>query len=541
MTRDGVKNEGLALAGAALLVWLAAAAVLAWCLPLLPIDETRYLTVAWEMREGGNWLLPTLNGEPYSHKPPLLFWLVNMAWGIAGPEVWAARLIPVLATTAVLLLTLRLGRRLYAGDTRLSTLALLLLTAGPLFLIYGNVIMFDMLLTAAVLLSLGALWHLADAPSWRNALLLGLALGFGLLVKGPVVLLHIGGPAFLIRFWKPEGFSLSMTQWWKYLLGSLGVGALVILSWAIPAAIAGGPEFAKMIFWKQSAGRMVNSFDHARPFYFYIPVVAAFVLPFLFWRPAWRAAAAFDRRALPRADVFLVAWMLPAFVVFSLMSGKQPHYLLPMLPGLALISARLLRGTDAVEADRGLMMAPFAVLFGILAAAAYLVPFVPGLNETSPHFVSAIGRMNPLIPLVLAAMAALALRLLPATLHHQALAMSIASACLVSAVGLAARDTVLRNYDLSPAAEALAPYRGGKIGFLNKYEGEMGYVARLPQPIEIVPKTGIEAWLKANPDATLLERDRKEDGVPGYVPIHTQPYRAKEFIYVLRPDQTPPR
>ena len=52
--------------------------------PLLPVDETRYLTVAWEMREGGHWLVPRLNGEIYPHKPPLLFWLINLVWWVTG-------------------------------------------------------------------------------------------------------------------------------------------------------------------------------------------------------------------------------------------------------------------------------------------------------------------------------------------------------------------------------------------------------------------------------------------------------------------------
>ena len=47
--------------------------------PVLPIDETRYLSVAWEMWLRGDFLVPHLNGEPYSHKPPLLFWLMNAA------------------------------------------------------------------------------------------------------------------------------------------------------------------------------------------------------------------------------------------------------------------------------------------------------------------------------------------------------------------------------------------------------------------------------------------------------------------------------
>ena len=52
--------------------------------PLLPVDETRYASVAWEMWTGGDYLVPHLNGETYSHKPPLLFWLMNLSWWIFG-------------------------------------------------------------------------------------------------------------------------------------------------------------------------------------------------------------------------------------------------------------------------------------------------------------------------------------------------------------------------------------------------------------------------------------------------------------------------
>ena len=52
--------------------------------PLLPIDETRYLTVAWESHQEGNHLVSHLNGETYAHKPPLLFWLINAVWKITG-------------------------------------------------------------------------------------------------------------------------------------------------------------------------------------------------------------------------------------------------------------------------------------------------------------------------------------------------------------------------------------------------------------------------------------------------------------------------
>ena len=66
-------------------LWIVVMAAAILTRPLLPVDETRYLAVAWEMWLGGDYLVPHLNGETYSHKPPLLFWLINLGWGVFGP------------------------------------------------------------------------------------------------------------------------------------------------------------------------------------------------------------------------------------------------------------------------------------------------------------------------------------------------------------------------------------------------------------------------------------------------------------------------
>src|SRR5690348_10065530 len=74
----------------------AAIVLLAICwLPPVPIDETRYLAVAWNMHWRGDWLVPWLDGMPYPDKPPLLFWLINVTWWVTGIHAWAARLLQV--------------------------------------------------------------------------------------------------------------------------------------------------------------------------------------------------------------------------------------------------------------------------------------------------------------------------------------------------------------------------------------------------------------------------------------------------------------
>ena len=74
-------------------LWLILLAATLTTRPLLPIDETRYLSVAWEMWLEGEILVPQLNGQAYSHKPPLLFWLINAGWAAFGVNEWWPRLV----------------------------------------------------------------------------------------------------------------------------------------------------------------------------------------------------------------------------------------------------------------------------------------------------------------------------------------------------------------------------------------------------------------------------------------------------------------
>jgi 4-amino-4-deoxy-L-arabinose transferase-like glycosyltransferase len=79
----------------------------------IPIDETRYLSVAWEMWSNGDFALPKLNGVPYTHKPPVLFWLMHLGWSVFGVNSWWPRSVPFLAALASTWLTRRLACSLY--------------------------------------------------------------------------------------------------------------------------------------------------------------------------------------------------------------------------------------------------------------------------------------------------------------------------------------------------------------------------------------------------------------------------------------------
>lgn len=174
------------------LVWLA-------CRPLLPVDETRYVSVAWEMWLRGDFLVPYKNGGLYVDKPPLLLWLMHAGWALFGVNEWWPRLVPTLAAMVGLLLTARLAAQLWPDKPQAARLASWVLATTLLWQVFTGAVMFDTLLTVFSLLCLNAL----VAPPFGRGRWIWFALGIGggLLTKGPVILLHTLPAALAAPWW----------------------------------------------------------------------------------------------------------------------------------------------------------------------------------------------------------------------------------------------------------------------------------------------------------------------------------------------------
>ena len=150
----------------ATLLWAAAVVTGIALRPPLPVDETRYLTVAWEMWLRGDLLVPHLNGVPYSDKPPLLFWLINAAWAVFGVSETVARVVPTLFGLATVWLTAALARMLWPETRALAGYAALMVAGSILFALYGSLVMFDTMLTAFVLAAtIGVVYAWRDRKS----------------------------------------------------------------------------------------------------------------------------------------------------------------------------------------------------------------------------------------------------------------------------------------------------------------------------------------------------------------------------------------
>lgn len=307
--------------------------------PLLPVDETRYLTVAWEMFLRKEHAVLSLNFAPYHHKPPLLFWEINALWEVFGPSRWSA-LVPVFAASAaVLLLTGRLSERMFPGRGAIAPWILL----GTIpFLAYSTLVMFDMTVTAFVLAALMTFLKVGENPLWRSAGLAGVLIGLGVLAKGPVMYLYVLCPALLYPFWRLSFCKASSGRWYAGVGMAVAVSLVPVGLWLLNTLPQEDGDFAWWLLWNQTAGRVTGNFSaaHVRPVWFYLMLAPLLVAPWIF-HPA--VASGLRRARFGGAEVrFLASAVIPVFVCFSLIAGKQPHYLLPLVPFIAIFLASFL-------------------------------------------------------------------------------------------------------------------------------------------------------------------------------------------------------
>lgn len=303
--------------------------------PLMPVDETRYMTVAWEMYLKKGWFAPlTLNFEPYSHKPPMLLWLINLFWAVFGLNRWAALIPIILAQLTAVFLTVNLGKKILPPESDNADRATWLMLGSIPLLIYGTLMMFDVLLTVFVLSALITLVTYAEKRQFRYILLMSLFTGLGLLTKGPVAYLYVIFPFLLAPYW--VGDFTKRTVWYTHLLLWLLLSLIPVSLWLIPVLSQSDDHFAFWLLWEQTAGRVTGNFNaaHVRPFYFYLELLPVVFLPWLFFPAFWKSLKTIDKNN--QTMRFLGCWLFPVFVTFCLISGKQAHYMIPLVPGIIL-------------------------------------------------------------------------------------------------------------------------------------------------------------------------------------------------------------
>ena len=514
-------------------IWLVLISVALYVRPLFPIDETRYAAVAWEMWLRGDFLVPHLNGDIYSHKPPLLFWLMQLTWLLFGVNDWSLRLISPLFALGSVYLSAALARMLWPERKAIADRVPIMLLGSGFWAVFSTLTMFDMMLAFFVSLGIYSVLKLAQAgltlPRW---LLLGVAIGGGVMSKGPVILLHVLPVAVLAPWWNRAGRSrLNWLQWYGGLVFSILLGAVLALCWAIPAGFAGGEAYRNAIFWGQTQGRLVESFAHQLPWWWYAQYMPVLLLPWLLIKPLWLGL-----KTLTLQDAglrFCVAWGVPLFIAFSLISGKRLHYLLPMFPLFILVLARAADQVSARHCAWRCAKQGCLAFIGMLGIVMALAPWVNELTYGSHE----LAMLSPLWGVFLLIAVSGLWREKTQNSQEAVFIVSIATVIALLVISSAFFSVRSDRFDTREIGKKIAEIfaQNREVAYLvNAYHGEYQFTGRLRKPIKVFSNIrNLAKWGVEHPDAYVLIRVKQTSDLP--VPSPYYQHRYKSLSVALLP------
>lgn len=352
LTSSLLRARSTWLVGLAAFVWFAAST---WSWPLLLPDEGRYVGVAWNMLNQGEWGVPLLNGLPFFHKPPLFYWLTASSMWVFGPNEWTARMASVLGAT---LIVASVFWFLKAHVSRLqAAIAALALALQPFVFGASHYANLDMLvagiIAATIVLAASAALRFEAGKPWRAVLALAYgALGLGFLAKG---LIGVVLPVAVIGLWLVGRRQYRLVLRLIWLPGLLLLLA-VTLPWMMAMQARYPGFFDYYILYQHFHRYLEGGFNNARPFWFYLPVLLVLTLPWCtqLWRVFSTAYWQHDEGGAVRG--LMAVWFVVVLVFFSIPNSKLAGYVLPCSAPMAYffadVLARRMQGPGAAKACR---------------------------------------------------------------------------------------------------------------------------------------------------------------------------------------------
>ncbi len=367
-----------------------------------------------ELHSGGL-AVPMVGGKPRLNKPPLIYWLQAASAAVfTGGQplqdaIWMYRVPSLVAGLVIVLATWRIGCSMF--DPRVGWVGACLLAVSPVFVWEAHQARADMVMVAWTVLGMGQFYNIwrtsgplsrprrervgerAPSPpaSYLPPLLLWAFIALGVLTKGPITLMVVVLAAAWLSVFSRD---------WRWLRTTRPLLGLVIVAAAVaPWVYAVAQQVGFANYWQIVYDEVFARAGSAKEGHWGPPGYHIVLLVVLFWPGslltglsigrAWRRgfmprsgrgeeerigarltepwhtrvrrAPAYlaGLRATRRPEAFLIAWMLPSWIVFELVGTKLPHYTMPLYPAVALLTARglmswsSLREVQRTRAQRG--------------------------------------------------------------------------------------------------------------------------------------------------------------------------------------------
>ncbi|MBK3472301.1 lipid IV(A) 4-amino-4-deoxy-L-arabinosyltransferase [Pseudomonas carnis] len=472
-------------------------------------DETRYAQISQEMLMTGKWASPHFMGIRYFEKPAAGYWMIALGQAIFGQNLFGVRFASALSTGLSILLVYLVSRRLW-NDPQKSLVSTLLYMSFVSVAALGGYANLDPQFTFWVNLTGVALWFCFDSTTRRARLwswaLLGLACGMGFMTKG------------FLAWLLPVLIALPYAVWQKRLgeLCTFGMLAVVVaIAVSVPWALAvhlQEPDYWNFFFWHEHIQRFAGEdAQHAEPFWYYLPLLVAFTLPWVALLPSTFKQAWQQKRAPGTA--FLLLWLLMPLAFFSLAKGKLPSYIMPCMLPLALLmgqalSDKLAQGRGRILRINGWLNLGLGVL-ALLALSWFQLKksvYEPGEETFSLVLVFsflfawiAINLLQALRPLKLWAAplvaSGLLVALLPAALPHSVVYNKTPDQFIIDHIPELQSASALLSNDLGAASALSWRLKQPNITLYNT-SGEVKYgLAYADTAHRLVDRNQVQAWM----------------------------------------------
>lgn len=311
-------------------------------------DEGRNAEAGREMFETGDRLTPTFNYELRVAKPVFLYWLMDVSYRLFGVSEFAARFPS--AFFGVGLIALQYFFLARVRDRTVALFGALMLLLNVEILGLGRMALTDSVLIFFTTASLYGFWlglhGEGSVRRWIWAFYIGMAIAT--LTKGPV--------GFVVPLLAAALYLTWARRWSDYWQNGLPLAGLLVflflaLPWYAAMFIIHGNAYAASAK-ANTIGRFLSPMEgHYGTILFYIPVLLlgffpwSGLLPIALYRTVrdWyqlrRSSGQPDPTRTSELELFAALWVIGVFVFFTASSTRLPHYIGPLIPAAAILTA----------------------------------------------------------------------------------------------------------------------------------------------------------------------------------------------------------
>lgn len=387
------------------------------------VDETEplFAEAARQMTVTGDWITPYFNQETRFDKPPLIYWLMAIAYQTIGVNEWAVRLPSALSAIALVGMvfytlwrfgTLPFFSSLPHARWLAAGIGAAIMALHPLTFVWARTGVSDMLLTSCIGLALLTFFcgyasgepspsvltspspHSPSPTPWYLASYA--FIGLSILTKGPIGLVL---PGLVVLAFLLYTNNLRLLGREMHLLQGLGIILVLTLPWYVLVTLANGEAFINSFFGYHNVERFTSVVNrHSAPWYFYFVVVLLGFAPWSVYLPIAIARLQFWKRTLwcnqPRSaqlGVFALFWFAAVFGFFSIAITKLPSYVLPLMPAATILVALFWNPpipdspSSKIGWDMKLSGGGNLILFLVLAAGILYTPQLLASDPAQPQ------------------------------------------------------------------------------------------------------------------------------------------------------------